>query len=300
MISFSDIKVENKIAVCYTCTTRILREITLWQLTNKWFDNDNVYYFIITDDKSTFENCDRKNLTVNTVDEFEVHPIEQLNSGHPHSFSLMRFHLQQIKPYNITSFGLFCCDTIIREGHYFDSSTFSKVINGISSTPYLTFVHCGVGEIGAQTGIIRHSDVNEDYQQTYLDSLKFLKSAYNWEPKTEYILIFDGAARFFNFKETNEVDLFFEIWDYLIHEHYKDLELIKKGGNIVNDEYILSPLYDMMGLKWDNNSTNNYLPFESHHLLSLLYTIPEATIDLNKSLEENFKTYFKDEEYVIS
>lgn len=304
MSSLSSIKVENKVAICYTCTTRIVREIVLWQLTNKWFDHDNIYYFIITDDASTFNQCSRKNLIINTIEDYDVHPVEKPDSNQPFSFSLFRFHLQQVKEYGITNIGMFCADSNFREVHYNNIPVFEQIFNKLTCNPKSFYNHVNAWKLNSITGNIKEGEINPTYRELFLGVLNFLKSQFNWEPKDEYITIADAAVRFFNFENIEDLDIFFNIWDTTIHSVYKDiwedLFLSLSSGTILNDEYILGPIYNMVGLKWNLERQNELVAFESHHKIMLLNKIDEATIDLNKSLEENFKTYYPNLEYLIS
>lgn len=304
MNSLLDIQLNNKVAICYTCTTKIVREIVLWQLTNRWFDNDNLYYFIITDDKSVFSDCQRKNLIVNDILEYNTHVLEKPQSPWPFSFSLFRFHLQQVKPYGITNLGMFCADSIFREEFYNNPQQLENVINNITQEPNTLYNHVNVFSINAKTGLQTIGHTHPPYRDIFLNTLSYLKQEYNFTPTSEIIKVPDAAVRFFNFDDENKIDFLFEVWEKVIKHFYNnpftDLFGNLTSGTIINDEYILGPIYNMLGLEPSLVKQNESYPFVSHHKIMKLTQIKEATIDLNKSLQENFETYIKDEDYFFN
>jgi hypothetical protein len=45
--------INEKIAICYSCAGESYRESAVRQLEQNYVDDDNLYYFVITDDGST-------------------------------------------------------------------------------------------------------------------------------------------------------------------------------------------------------------------------------------------------------
>ena len=54
----------NKIAICYTCCGPTYRKTAREKLLNLYTDNDDIYYFVITDDVTSFTDIKRKNIIV--------------------------------------------------------------------------------------------------------------------------------------------------------------------------------------------------------------------------------------------
>ena len=301
MHSLETITINKKIAICYTCTTKIISEIVLWQLTNKWWDHDNLYYFIITDNEDVFKNCPRQNLIVNNINEFQIHPVECSDSGHPFSFSLYRFHLQQIAPYGITNLGLFCADSNFREEHYQNISHLETIINRLTDIPHTIINH--VAGYTMTPGVYKE-DVHKPYQILFEQVINYLKTKYNYQP-SQQIDCLDAAVRFINFENTDELQLLFDIWNSVIKYIYDNQEgVIFKSmstGHILNDEFVLGPIYDLIGLKWSLHKQNEYCPFHSHHMIMLLTKLDNPpSIDLNISLKENFEKHITDKQYLVN
>ena len=63
-------KFKEKVAICYSCSGESYRESALKNLQDYYFDDENLHYFIITDDKSYFDGVQRKNLVVNELKDF--------------------------------------------------------------------------------------------------------------------------------------------------------------------------------------------------------------------------------------
>jgi len=60
----------EKIAICFTCCGPTYRQTAYEKLENYYFDNDNIYYCILTDDRNYFNGLKRKNLIVNELKDF--------------------------------------------------------------------------------------------------------------------------------------------------------------------------------------------------------------------------------------
>ena len=59
-----NINFQDKLAICYVSCGPTYRESLLKKLNEKYFDHENLYYFILTDDKSYFRDLPFKNLCV--------------------------------------------------------------------------------------------------------------------------------------------------------------------------------------------------------------------------------------------
>ena len=53
---------ENKLAICYTCCGPTYRETAKRMLVDFFNDDDEIFYFVITDDEKYFDGIKRKNL----------------------------------------------------------------------------------------------------------------------------------------------------------------------------------------------------------------------------------------------
>ena len=106
-------KFKEKVAICYSCSGESYRESALKNLQDYYFDDENLHYFIITDDKSYFDGVQRKNLVVNELKDFyEEFPLVEkyealidakdkseyaqkfVDTNYQYSFSLMRFQMR--------------------------------------------------------------------------------------------------------------------------------------------------------------------------------------------------------------
>ena len=125
-------KFKEKVAICYSCSGESYRESALKNLQDYYFDDENLHYFIITDDKSYFDGVQRKNLVVNELKDFyEEFPLVEkyealidakdkseyaqkfVDTNYQYSFSLMRFHLLQAYRSEIKNVCMMCTDTKI-------------------------------------------------------------------------------------------------------------------------------------------------------------------------------------------
>jgi len=236
---------EEKIAISYFCAGESYRESAVKQLENKYFDDDNVYYFIITDDKDYFKHVQRKNLIVNDLKDFyqEFPQIEKyealiestdkndyaekfIKDNYAFSFSLMRFNLLQAYKYGIKNVALMCTDTILR------LNLITPSILNFKNT-----IHNAVSEWNANIDECPSQIVKNVLQQHF-----------NLTPETN-IRVLDAAGRFFIFDSLETMKEFFDLWNKLIVYLYENNLMVNfKGSYVYNDEYILAPLYNIFGL----------------------------------------------------
>ena len=86
-----------------------------------------------------------------------------------------------------------------------------------------------------------------------------------------------------------------------IKNESKVRQIMKKFQHILNDEFVLGPIYDLIGLKWSLHKQNEYCPFHSHHMIMLLTKLNNPPpIDLNISLKENFEKHITDKQYLVN
>jgi hypothetical protein len=243
---------EEKIAVCYTCCGPTYRESAKRQLTNKYFDDDNIYYCILTDDKSYFDDVKLKNLVVNELKDFykdfpdleknevflesnskEDYAIKFVDNNYLFPFSTYRFNLFQAANLGISNIALLCTDTYINfkpepewesgSDFGFKNDVFKKknsIHNAVSMWPSPITGH--------NMGLI--SDI--------------LKKDFNLIAD-DTVTVVDAAARLFIFENIKQVTKFFNLWNNIIEKLYSTKKIsVFEGSYVINDEYILAPLYN--------------------------------------------------------
>lgn len=252
---------KEKIAICYICSGETFRETALDKLQNYYKDNDNFYYLILTDNKEYFNKVNRKNLIVNEIKDFytdypHVKKYESIieakdkneyaktfvDSNYLFSFSLMRFHLLQAFKHNISNIAMMCTDT--------------------------SFNPDNLQHLPQEKNIIYNSvsEWDENISKYSMNVIaKFLKDKYNYI-SDEKVRVLDAAGRFFLFKDIDQVKNFFDIWDNTIQYLYKSKNINHfKGAYVINDEYILAPIYRMFGLNNKYSHAGNHRLFEVKH-----------------------------------
>ena len=243
---------EEKIAVCYTCCGPTYRESAKRQLINKYFDDDNIYYCILTDDKSYFNDVERKNLVVNELKDFykdfpdlekneaflesnskEDYATKFVDNNYLFSFSTYRFNLLQAANLGISNIALLCTDTYMNfkpEPEWESGSNWgfkndifknkNSICNAVSRWPSPITGH--------NMGLI--SDI--------------LKKDFNLIAD-DNVTVVDAAARLFTFENLKQVTKFFNLWNSIIEKLYSTKKIsVFKGSYVINDEYILAPLYN--------------------------------------------------------
>jgi hypothetical protein len=239
--------INEKLAICYCCCGPTYRESAKRQLNETYFDDDNIYYCVLTDDKSYFDDVKRKNLIVNELKDFysEFPALEKnefflestdkfdyaekfTKERYLFSFSSYRFNLLQAIRLGINNVALLCTDTNIK----------TNVLDSIKDLifqkkPYL------------------YNAVSQWWENIENNNIplitKILKEKYDLTPNNE-ILIIDAAARLFVGDE-ELLTKFFNIWNNVVEQLYEsgDIRLFK-GSYVINDEYILAPIYDVLNM----------------------------------------------------
>jgi len=251
------LQLNEKIAICYTCSGPMFREITLYHLENTYFDNDNFYYFILTDNKEYFSNCKRQNLIVNELSDFyaqypEIEQYEYFIKAETDeeyfekwrqtsfSFSVYRFHLLQALKYGITNVGMFCVDSWIDFDKLNRENTLQETFDYLISTKNKLQVAIGVYQIDPEFP-------QYEKLKTVCDTIN-KRYGYNLDAKE--IPVPDAAIRFFTFESTDQMKKLFSLWQDLIVHLYQTEEIeMHKGWRVINDEFILAPLYYIVGIR---------------------------------------------------
>jgi hypothetical protein len=238
-------KFKEKVAICYSCSGESYRESALRQIRDNYFDDDNLHYFIITDDKSYFDGLERKNLVINELSDFyEEFPLLEkyealldsksktdyatqfVEKNYLYSFSLMRFHLLQAYRSDISNVCMMCTDTRV------DFNIFNDTLFDIKNT-----IHNAVSEWDA--------DLQEKSMHIISDRLK---DTHNLECSNT-VRVLDAAGRFFVMDTLDSLKKLFDTWNDVIVYLYEN-DHIKHfiGSYVYHDEYILAPVYNAFGL----------------------------------------------------
>jgi len=241
----------EKVALCYTCCGPTYRKSAREKLETVNYDDDNIYYFVITDDKSYFDGIERKNLIVNELKDFygEYPELEtnewfleseseedygkkfnELNYRFP--FSTNRFHFKQAEPFGIKNIIMIATDSYFKfENLNQNLQPKNHILNAVS----------------------RWRENISNHSMEYI--VDILKEEFNLEVE-EDIWIYDGAAKFFIFEDTKIMMRLFEIWTKVMKIlHERQLLRFYWGSYAVNDEYILAPILNALGIVWINTGS---------------------------------------------
>ena len=235
----------NKIAICYTCCGPTYRKTAREKLLNLYADNDDIYYFVITDDVTSFADIKRKNLYVYNLkyfyaesphlekyeyflesDDIADYATKFIDQHYKFPFSTNRLHLILAKKHNITNVALLGTDTDLNIGKFQQiEERDNKIYNAISRWD----VDITTNNVEIIVGM--------------------LKSKYNLSVDKE-IRVFDAAGKVFCFKSIDFMMYFLNIWDDVIKTLYITGEIWNFAGSYaVNNEYILAPIYNAIGIR---------------------------------------------------
>lgn len=240
MVNFNE-----KLAICYTCCGPTYRKTALHKLNNLHFDDPNLYYFIITDDKSYFKDVNRKNLLVNELRDFytEYPELEVYESflestdtndyakkfvalNYKFPFSTNRLHFKQAELFNICNVAMLATDTDIDLAAInpcFNEK--NKLFNSVTMWP------------------------EEITQQNMMAVVNILQNKYKLKVE-DIVMVFDAAAKFFVFESVKKMQEFFNVWNDIMFTLYRSNEIVNfAGGYARNDEYILAPIYNALNIR---------------------------------------------------
>jgi hypothetical protein len=243
---------EEKLAICYTCCGPTYRKTALEKLNNLHIDHPNLYYFVLTDDKSYFNGVTRQNFIINELKDFyiEYPELEKyepflestsvddyakkfIEQNYKFPFSTNRFHFKQAKDFGVHNIAMLGTDTDIN----------LNVANTVLSHKNILY-----------NSVSRWwKNISEENMMYVVD---ILKEKYNLNVDND-IMIFDAAAKLFLFQDVEKMNQFFEIWNDIMFILYRENKIKDFGGwYAVNDEYILAPIYNALNFK--SPITDNY------------------------------------------
>jgi hypothetical protein len=242
---------QEKLSICYTCCGPTYRKTAYEKLQNYYFDNDNLHYFILTDQKDYFKGINRKNLVVNELKDFykEYPELEQYESflesdskedyakkfveiNYKFPFSTMRFHLEQSRLAGI------CNVSMIGTDSHFDFDHLNSLDLSIKNTLYNALTQWDDKIEGYDPNysqmIHHHRGVNE--------VVRLLKENYGLDVDNTF-RVFDAAARLYVFENLDKLEQFFTIWNEIVLDLHRT-RMIQNflGSYAINDEYILGPI----------------------------------------------------------
>jgi hypothetical protein len=238
-------KITEKLAICYTCCGPTYRKSVLDKINNFYFDDPDLYYFILTDNKDYFKDVKRKNVQVNELKDFyEQYPLletyeyflessdEQdyakkfLEQNYKFPFSTMRFHLLQVKDYKLTNIAMLGSDCHINFDRLNDSHLQEK--NIIHNMVTQWFV-----------------DSTDEKMKVVVDAIQ---ETYNLKT-TDSINVFDEAARLYVLQDIEKVQELFDVWNNIISKLYTQNKMkCFRGWYAINDEYLLGAIYNVIGI----------------------------------------------------
>lgn len=250
------IKFDEKLAICYTCCGPTYRKSALDKINNLYFDHPNLYYFILTDDKEYFKDVKRKNLVVNELKDFyeqypklkifepflesdneEDYAKKFIEQNYKFPFATYRFQLLQAKEFNIHNIAMLSTDTyinfdILSDKHFKDKNIIHNVVSQ-------WFV-----------------DANNVKMKVVVD---LLKDKYNLVTN-EQIHVFDEAARLYVLEDTDKLNQLFNMWNDVVFSLYEEGKMdCFTGWYVMNDEYLLGAIYDVIDIKGPKNIGDNIL-----------------------------------------
>ena len=235
---------KEKVVIGYTCAGDSYVQSVVDKLKNNYFDDENLYYCIVTDDRKAFDGIKRLNLIVNELSDFyadfpEIEKNEYflksqnsadygekfLNEGYLFPFSTMRFNLWQAIKLDITNVFFLCTDTRIDFLQFNDSFFDLKpaMYNAVSEWD---------------------ENINQRGMQYIVPHLK----ARGLFPD-QIVRVLDAAGRLYIGKDFITTLRFFDLWNDTMKYLY-DTDNIKhfRSSYVINDEYILAPIYNVFHL----------------------------------------------------
>jgi hypothetical protein len=249
----------EKVAICHTCCGPTYRETAKEKLNNFYKDDEDIFYFVITDDVKFFEGVKRKNLVVKNIKEFykeyphiqkyeyflesnskEEYGEKFLKENYKFPFSTNRLNFLIAKEYGIKNVALLGTDTCFYvETYRLLTEKSNKLYNCVS----------------------RWDQKITENNMEFIVNL--LKSRYNLNVD-ETVRIYDAAGKLFCFESVEFMLEFFNIWDNVMKEIYETNNVnLFWGSYAINNEYILAPIYNALGIKGPVKDT--YGLFSAEH-----------------------------------
>lgn len=241
MINFTE-----KLCVAYTCCGPTYRKSAIERLTKDCFSHPNLYYSVLTDDKSYFKDINLDNFVVHELkDYYDDYPdleknesfLESINEkdygekfikqGYRFSFSSYRFHLIEAKKFGVCNVALLSTDSklnfeLITDNLFEDKNSIESLLSGYRVRSSVEETRKYITEI-----------IQRKYNLTANDNVK------------EY----DSAGRLLIFQDIEFMMTFFNMWDDVVNTLYLEKKIwASRGTYVIHDEHILSIIYDVLGI----------------------------------------------------
>lgn len=241
----------DKVAICYTCCGPTYRETAREKLINYHKDDENIFYFVITDEVDFFEGIERNNLIVKNIKDFykdyphiekyeyflessskEDYGKKFIEKQYKFPFSTNRLNFLIAKEYGIKNVVLLGTDTDFYIEKYKQlQEKDNKIYNCVSRWD---------------------QDISENNMGFIVN---ILKEKYNLNVD-DRVRIYDAAGKLFCFESVEFMIKFFNIWDSVMKEIYeKNSVNLFWGSYAINNEYILAPIYNALGIKGPERDT---------------------------------------------
>jgi predicted protein tyrosine phosphatase len=245
--------IPEPLVVGYTCCGPTYRKSLYDKLTNYYFDDDNLFYCIVTDDKSYFNGIKRKNLVVNELKDFydEFPSLEKneyflesksdqdyasnfTSHNYRFPFSTYRFNIWQALKLNIKNVTLLCTDTAI---------TFNRIDKNLFRDT--NKIYNALSRWDANIDV----PVNHDYMDMK-PVVAFLENKYK-KHIDKNVRVLDEAARLYIPNTLDDLKKLFYVWNEVIEFLYETKQIKQYNGSyVVHDEYILAPIYNLLGIQF--------------------------------------------------
>lgn len=265
-----NIKLDEKIAIGYTCCGESYRKSLKDKLENVYFDNDNIFYCVITDDKEYFDSVKRKNLIVNELKDFyHEYPLLEKNEAFLESisekdyakkflendyrfpFSTFRFNLLQAWKLGIQNVSMICTDT------YFNFDVFNNNF---------------FKEKGRFWNAISEWDEHIDNW-----NMRLVKNIIEQElhfKVDDTVRILDAAGRLYIADELSSVKKLFDTMNFVVEKLYECNQMkFFYGAYVRNDEYIMAPIYNSLGI-----TQNKFHHYRCDILCKGLFTVRHSQL----------------------
>lgn len=256
-----ELNFSEKLAICYISCGPTYRQSLIKKLQERYFDHENLYYFILTDDKSFFKDLKFTNLCVKDLAEYyeefpeiaeyenliysdnaEDYATQFLNTNYRFPFSITRFLLLDAYRANIKNVLIIVSDTIVKLENLNDSSfeKKSRTYNAVSE--WDEYIWNNNMEIIA----------------------KFLEKNHGLICD-KVVRVLDACARLFVFEKEEDAKKLFDIWhDTIMYIYKNNLLRLYQGSYANNDEFILAPIYNVLNLNKEHNQAS-FPYFEVNH-----------------------------------
>lgn len=236
--------IDSRIAICHNFCGPTYKKSCIDKLTNHYRDHDDVYYFVITDDTKPFENIPRRNLVVKNIKDFhedypnikKYEPYLEAQTPEEYAqkfrkqkyrfpFSTNRLHLRLAAEYDIKNVAMMATDSFFRIEQFKNIPFRDNILYNLATHWYTNIP-------GKSMELVKDI-LEEEFNITCGDKIH----------------IFDAACKTFCFESVDFMLKFLNIWDVVLTRLY-DKNLIGRfqGSYAVNNEYILGPIYDAIGI----------------------------------------------------